>query len=70
MAIWLHGYLAVGPWHGMAVYGHMAIWPCRFDMVRLYMATWLHGYMAERPWHGMAVYGFMAVWPYACLATA
>ena len=36
-------------WHGIAVYGYLALW--LHDCI----AIWLDGYVAIQLWHGMAV---------------
>ena len=46
--------MAIRLWHGMAVFGYLAIW--------------LYGYMAVLPWHGMAVYGYLATYFYVYIA--
>ena len=50
MAIWL--------WHGIAVYGYLALW--LHDCI----AIWLDGYVAMQLCHGMAVYGYVTI---ACI---
>ena len=47
MAIWL--------WHGIAVYGYLALW--LHDCI----AIELGGYVAIQLCHGMAVYGYMTI---------
>ena len=47
MAIWL--------WHGIAVYGYLALW--LHDCI----AIELDGYVAIQLCHGMAVYGYMTI---------
>ena len=70
MAIWL--------WHGIAVYGYLALW--LHDCI----AIELDGYVAIQLCHGMAVYGYMTItcnaaisacrigreWPITCNAVA